>query len=686
MKELSKTYNPKEVEDKIYKLWQERGFFTPEKTKKGLFQKKFVTAIAPPNVTGELHMGHALEYILQDIIVRLNRMQGCETLWVPGFDHAGIATQNKVEKELRKEGLTRHDLGKEKFLERVWQWKEKSQNIISEQFIKLGLSVDWSRTRFTMDENYQKSVLEAFNHYKKKGWIYQGYRVINWCPRCQSAISDLEVEYEETKGKLYFIKYPLADGKGFITVATTRPETMLGDSAVAVNPKDERYKDLVGKKAILPIQEREILIIADEAIDINFGTGALKVTPAHSYDDFEISERHNLQIFEVIDKNSKMTKEAGLLCEGLTTKECREKVVEKLKEFGLLEKTEEIIHSVGHCERCGTIIEPLYSKQWFLKMKELAELAKKGIKGGSVRIHPEKWKGPYLNWLENIKDWNISRQLWWGHRIPDSDDVLDTWFSSALWPFAVLGWPDTKNPDYNFYPTQFITSGRDIMHLWITRMIFSGIELTGKAPFKDVYIHAIVLTKDGQRMSKSKGVGIDPLEGVEKYGADALRFGLAFQTTGIQDMRFNEDVIDTGKKFANKIWNASRFIMVNLEPNKEYEIKLLPKLDTIDREFVQEFKSLAKSTEENISDFRFGHAANGLYHFFWNRFAAVYIEDAKDKIKGGNLEKKQTLLWLLANQLKLLHPFMPFITEEIWSGLPIKNKKMLIVEKWPKLN
>ncbi|MBI4117325.1 MAG: valine--tRNA ligase [Parcubacteria group bacterium] len=712
--DLPKAYNPKEVEDKIYKRWEESGFFTPEKTKKsgpaGFFQKKFVATIAPPNITGELHMGHALEHTLEDIIVRMKRMQGFEVLWLPGLDHAGIATQNVVEKELKKEGLTRHDLGREKFLERVWEWVDKYGSAILGQFKKLGLSLDWSRKRFTLDEDYQKAVAEAFSRYQKRGWIYEGWRVINWCPRCQSAISDLEVEYKETKGKLYFIKYPLAGGNGFITVATTRPETMLGDSAVAVNPNDERHKNLIGEKAVLPIQERKIPIIADEKIDLAFGTGAVKVTPAHSVDDFEISEKHRakrgnwdakrptIQIYQVIDKNGKMTREAGPLCEGLKTADCREKVLEKLQELGLLEKTEDLIHNLGHCERCGALIEPLYSKQWFLKMKELAESAKKAVKTGLIQIRPEKWAGSYLDWLENIRDWNISRQLWWGHPIPGSEDVLDTWFSSALWAFAALGWPSfakategtaRKNDYKNFYPTQFITSGRDILHLWITRMVFSGIELTAKAPFKKVYIHPTVLTKDGQRMSKSLGTGIDPIGLIEKYGADALRFGLAFQTTGVQDMRFNEDVIDAGKKFANKIWNASRFVLMQLEPDREYDLKLPQKSDTMDAEFVRELKSLIKSTEENIENFRFGQAADGLYHFFWDRFAAVYIEDAKEKLKSEAKTKKlEVMLWLLANQLKLLHPFMPFITEEIWSNLPINppagGKKMLLIEPWPR--
>ena len=695
MEELPKAYDPKEVEDRVYKTWEESGFFTPEKTKKkglaGWFQKKFTVAIAPPNVTGELHMGHALEHTLEDIIVRMKRMQGYQVLWLPGLDHAGIATQNVVEKELKKEGLTRHDLGREKILERVWQWVDKYGSTILEQFKKLGLSLDWSRKRFTLDEEYQKAVFEAFKHYQAKGLIYQGYRVINWCPRCQSAISDLEVEYKETEGKLYFIKYPLVNSSEFIVVATTRPETMLGDAAVAVNPNDERYKSLIGEKAILPIQNREIPVVADEAVDMTFGTGAVKVTPAHSVDDFEISQRHNLRVFEVIDKNGKMTKEAGPLCEGLSTSECRQRVVEKIKELGLLEKEENLLHGVGFCERCGTVIEPLYSKQWFLKMKELAEPAKKAIKSGAIKIRPEKWVAPCLAWLANIRDWNISRQIWWGHKIPieGEEDVLDTWFSSALWPFAALFWPDKNHSDYKkYYPTQFITSGRDILHLWITRMIFSGMELTGKAPFKEVYIHPTVLTKDGQRMSKSLGTGIDPIVLIEKYGTDALRFGLSFQTTGVQDMRFNEDVIDAGKKFANKIWNASRFVLMQLEPGKEYELKLPSKLDTMDKELVSGLKNLIKSTEENILNFRFGQAANDLYHFFWGRFAAVYIEDAKKELKVSEFKslKIQTLLWLLAGQLKLLHPFMPFITEEVWSRMPLNppagGKKLLMIEKW----
>ncbi len=685
--ELPKAYNPKEVEDKIYKLWEESGFFTPEKTKKtglaGFFQKKFVTTIAPPNITGELHIGHALEYTLQDIIVRMKRMQGYEVLWVPGLDHAGIAAQNKVEKELKKEGLTRQDLGKEKFLERMRQWMDKYSNKILEQLKKLGVSVDWSRHRFTMDENYQKAVSEAFNHYKRKGWVYQGYRVINWCPRCQSAISDLEVEYKETQGKLYFIKYPFVEGDGFITVATTRPETMLGDVAVAVNPKDERYKELIGKKIVLPIQEREIPIIADESVDITFGTGAVKITPAHSIEDFEISQRHNLQVFEVIDKSGKMTKEAGPLCEGLKTSACRQKVVERLQELGLLEKIEDLTHSIGHCERCDTVIEPLYSKQWFLKMKKLAESAKKAVENKSVRIHPEKWGKDLINWLENVRDWNISRQLWWGHKIPidGEEDVLDTWFSSALWPFAVLGWPDTAQPDYkNYYPTQYITSARDIRYLWQTRMIFSGLEFTNKVPFKDIYIHATVLTKEGQRMSKSLGTGLDPLELMEKYGTDALRFGLASQATQLQDIRFGEDLMVMARKFSNKLWNIARYVLIKVGDDHER------KLNNPHTGITAEMDKVSAYATKNMEEYNFAEAANAIYKFVWHEFADKYIEETKDK---DDNKTKDSLIYVLYNSLKILHPFMPFITEEIWSRLPIipptGRKKLLLVERWPRM-
>lgn len=732
MKEiLPKKYNPKLVEENIYKLWEKSGFFRPEKSKSNI-RKKFVVTIAPPNITGELHMGHALENTLIDIIVRMKRMQGYKVLWVPGIDHAGIAAQNVVEKELAKKNLTRQDIGKEKFLKLMWQWKKRYGSKILEQFKKLGLSVDWSRTRFTLDSDYRKAVNQAFLHYWKKGWIYQGLKVINWCPRCNSSISDLEVEYKQINGKLYYIKYPIIqnkrkkEGQKFITIATTRPETMLGDSAVAVNPNDKRYKSLIGRRVSLPIQNREIPIIADDSVDMNFGTGAVKVTPAHSIIDFEISKRHNLQIFEVIDKNGKMTKEAGEVYYGLPIFECRKRIIEELKKLNLLEKIEDLTHNIGHCSRCSTIIEQIFSKQWFLKMDKLAKLAKNAIKGGIVKFQSKKMAELAIEWLNNIKDWNISRQIWWGHQIPlwfcqdcqknnqkddgyfiasiskpkiicqkcrsknwqRIEDVLDTWFSSALWPFASLGWPDVKKYDYkNYYPTQFISSGRDILYLWIVRMIFSGLELTKKIPFKYVYIHATVLTKDGKRMSKSLGTGIDPLMLIEKYGTDALRFGLTLQTTGLQDLRFNEEVINAGRKFANKIWNATRFVISVLNQGKNYSLilKSNKKLDKIDKEFIEELKRLAKKVKSDIDNFKFAQAIGELYHFFWDRFSAIYIEDSKGKIKqGGKIaeNKKQVLLWILANQLKILHPFMPFITEKIWQKLPIKNKKLLIIQDW----
>src|SRR3989344_6901898 len=547
MEELPKAYDPKQTEGRIYKLWEESGFFNPEKLP-GDRKEKFVTCIAPPNITGELHMGHALELGMQDIIVRMRRMQGYKTLWVPGIDHAGIGAQNVVEKQLKKEGLTRHDLGREKFEQRVQDWKEKYGTAILDQFKKLGISVDWSRTRYTRDEEYEKAVAVAFNDYHKKGWIYKGYRVINWCPRCGTGISDLEVNYVPEKGKLYYIKY------GPFTLATARPETKLGDTALAVHPDDSRYKEYIGQDLEIEtvdnkisadqsaqIKKIKIRVVADYSVDPNFGTGIIKVTPAHDLTDFEIGQRHNLPSVQIIDERGKMNANAGQRYEGLKTAEAREKISADLEALGLLQKTEEYEHNVGRCERCNSVIEPLPSKQWFLKMKELAQLALKAVEEKRVQIIPERWIGPYKNWLENIRDWNISRQLWWGHKIPleEEEDVLDTWFSSAIWPLATLGWPNAKAKDFQeYYPTDFITSDRGILFLWQVRMIFSGLELTGEVPFKDMYIHATVLTKDGKRMSKSLGTGVNPLELIEKYGTDALRFGLASQSTGLQDIRF----------------------------------------------------------------------------------------------------------------------------------------------------
>lgn len=726
MADFTKPYDPKSVEENIYQKWLKAGYFNPDKLP-GKRVKKFTVMLPPPNVTGTLHMGHALNAIGTDILIRYHRMNGFKTLWLPGTDHAGIATQNVVEKQLRKEGVSRHDLGREKFLEKVWEWKEKYGNIILSQLKKIGASADWSRTRFTMDEGYVKAVQEAFIHYHKKGYIYRGERVVNWCPRCATSLSDLEIDHDETDGKLYFIRYALADGaigsdgKDYIVVATTRPETMLGDTAVAVNPKDKRFKDLVGKKIILPLQNRMIPIIADRVIDMEFGTGAVKVTPAHDTTDFEIGARHNLGRIRIIDERGRMTPEAGSICinaEGkyMKASECREMVVVKLQEAGAMEKIEDYVHSVGKCSRCSTVIEPLISKQWFLKMDKLAQHAIKAAKTKKVNFHPKRWEKVYLNWLANIRDWCISRQIWWGHQLPvwfckntndekenfvisvkqpkkcpickscemeQSQDVLDTWFSSALWPFATLGWPNKNSKDYrNFYPTQFLSTARDILNLWVTRMIFSGAEFTGKAPFKDVYIHATVLTKDGKRMSKSLGTGIDPIELIEKYGADAMRFGLIYQAMGGQDIRFNEDVMVTGKKFCNKLWNASRFVLSQIE-GKKVQIKEVSKLKakTVqDKKMIKQMKSVLKSAEKDIKSYKFGQVSHAFYDFFWHDFCDVYIEHAKTR---EDAEAKEILISVLIASLKLMHPFMPFITEEIYESLPVKARQLLMVEKWP---
>jgi valyl-tRNA synthetase len=694
MNDLPKAYNPKETEEKIYKLWLESGFFTPEnlpafaRALGGKPAKKFITCIAPPNITGELHMGHALELTLQDIIVRMKRMQGYKTLWLPGTDHAGIAAQNAVEKQLAKEGLDRHKLGREKFLERMWQWKERYGEAILSQFKKLGLSLDWTRTRFTMDPDYQKAVEEAFKHYHKKGWIYQGERVINWCIRCSTSISDLEVNYVPEKTKLYYIKY------GPFTLATTRPETKLGDTALAVHPDDKRYKKYIGKDleiesvdndipADRPAKKKKvkIMVVADHAVDPEFGTGIVKVTPAHDITDFEIGQRHNLLSVKIIDEHGKMSENAGIRYRGLKTIQAREKIVKDLEKIGLMEKVEDYEHNIARCDRCNSIIEPLPSKQWFLKMDELAKLALVALERGEIKLIPERWNVPYENWFKNIRDWNISRQLWWGHKIPieGEEDVLDTWFSSALWPFATLGWPKKTEDFKEFYPTDFITSDRGILFLWQARMVFSAKEFTGKAPFKEIFIHPTILTKDGKRMSKSLGTGINPLELIEKYGADALRFGLAYQTTALQDMRFNEDVILMGQKFANKFWNIARYVMTKLPKDYRWEIKKSPQ--DLRNEMAVKFDGCMINVTKNIRDYNFAEAAHLLYKFVWHEFADKYIEESKDKT---DQETYDTLVYLLVNCLKLLHPFMPFITEEIYSQLPLKSKKMLLVEEWPR--
>jgi len=746
--ELSKVYNPKEVEKRIYDFWLKSGFFNPDKLP-GKRKEPFVIVLPPPNITGSLHMGHALNSTVQDILIRWKRLQGFKTLWLPGTDHAGIATQNVVEKELKKEGLSRFDLGREKFLDRVWQWKEKYGDIILDQLKKIGVSCDWSRARFTMDEKYSLAVKEAFWHYFKKGLIYRQKRVINFCPRCQTSLSDLELEYKEEKGKLWYIKYPLAksmkyevrregnggtgEGQGrdsprFVVVATTRPETMLGDTAVAVNPKDQRYKNLIGEKLILPLVGREIPIIADRLIDPKFGTGAVKITPAHDLTDYEIGLRNNLKIIQVIDENGKITKEAPATYQGLSVLEAREKVIADLKNQDLIEKIEDYLHQVPYCYRCQAKIEQIPSWQWFLKMEDLAKIAMKVVKEGKIKFIPKNFEKIYFDWLKNIRDWCISRQIWWGHSLPIfqigkkskiknqkskiNGDVLDTWFSSALWPFAVF---DKKKDLERFYPTDVLCTDRDIINLWVARMIFSGMEFMRKIPFRTVYIHPTVLTREGKRMSKSLGTGIDPLNLIEKYGADATRFGIAYQIMGGQDIRFTEDNIVMGRKFCNKLWNASRFVLLQISnsppasassagewragkfqiPNK-FQISNSKLQTPADKKILKALNKTIKSVNKDLEKFRFGQAAHKLYDFFWHDFCDVYIEEFKSQKP--KVKSHKVLLFVLLTSLKLLHPFIPFITEEIYQKLPIYpvksakggakqfnrvKKKCLMVEEWP---
>ena len=686
---LLKPYDSKETELRIYKLWEESGYFNPDKLpeRNG---KTFAIALPPPNVTGTLHMGHALNATIQDILIRQKRMQGYKTLWIPGTDHAGIATQNVVEKDLKKQGFSRHDLGKEKFIEKVWEWKEKYGNIILDQLKKIGSSCDWSRTRFTMDGEYSEAVKTAFLHYHKKGWIYQGEKVINWCPRCQTSLSDLEIEYLEQQSKLYFIKYPIKDSYGHITVATTRPETMLGDTAVAVNPNDERYKNLIGKMLILPIANREIPTIADESVDKDFGTGAVKVTPAHSLVDSEIGTRHKLPPLVVINQYGKMTREAGKEFEGLFTKDAREKVAEKLQQINAIEKTEDYPNRISVCYRCNTATEPRPSVQWFLKMGELAKKAMEPIKNGEIKFNDKRWEKIYTDWMSNIQDWCVSRQIWWGHKIPIDgiEDVLDTWFSSALWPFATLGWPNKESKDLKeFYPTQIISTDRGIINLWVARMIFSGLDFMNQKPFSNIIVHPTVMAKDGRRMSKSLGTGIDPIVLIDKYGADATRFGLIYQMMGGQDMKFDESHLLAGKKFANKLWNISRFVFSKEENFDIHSVadisKVLTEIGDGDKEsfvLLEKLSGIIKKTNDDLENFEFGQTLHEIYDFVWHDFADKYIEYAKTK---ESVVIKKTLFAVLLNSIKLLHPFMPFITEEIWSMMPIKNK-LLIIEEWPK--
>jgi len=709
---LASAYNPGEVEKKIYTAWIEKDLFKVEIKPD---RKPFTIIIPPPNVTGSLHMGHALDNTIQDIIIRFRRMQGYNALWIPGTDHAGIATQNVVEKQLAKEGLSRKTLGRKKFLERVWAWKEEYGRNIVYQLQRLGVSCDWSRERFTMDEVCSRAVRTAFKSLFDRGLIYRGMYMINWCPRCFTALSDLEVLHVETEGNLYYIKYPFEGESEGVVVATTRPETMLGDTALAVNPCDVKYKDHIGKKVILPILGRKMPVIADDYVDPSFGTGALKITPAHDPNDFEVGNRHNLERVVVIDEKGNMTGEAGPY-KGMSREDCRKKILEDLKEGGFLIKIEPHIHNVGACYRCDTIIEPLISEQWFCKMKELAQPAIEAVRKRNTRFFPEKYADTYLYWMENIKDWCISRQLWWGHRIPvwycsdcncmfasledpaecekcssenisQDNDVLDTWFSSGLWPLSTMGWPeDTQDLRY-FYPTSVLVTARDIIFLWVARMMMMGLEFKGNVPFRHVFIHSTILNREGRRMSKSLGTGVDPLELIDKYGADATRFGLTFMTAQGQDVKFTEERLEMSRNFANKIWNATRFVLINLEDfsPENYDLdSLKPALP--DRWILSRYFQVILKSTNAYANYEFSTVARELYEFVWNEFCDWYLEYSKLFLYSGKEERKDCvryILWyVLAGVTRLLHPLMPFITEEIWNKIPSCAGSVMFAE-WP---
>lgn len=708
---MQKVYNPKEVEDRLYKMWLDKKYFH---AKIDYSKKPFTIVIPPPNITGQLHMGHALNNTIQDILIRFKRMQGYCTLWLPGTDHASIATEAKIVEKMKEEGLTKEMIGREKFLERAWEWKRVYGGRIIEQLKKLGASCDWDRERFTMDEGLSNAVKEVFVRLYEKGLIYKGERMINWCPTCHTTISDAEVEYEEKKGKLYYIKYPAKDNSYHVVVATTRPETMLGDTAVAVNPNDQRYKHLIGKTVVLPLVNREIPIIADDYVDMEFGTGVVKITPAHDPNDFEIGQRYNLPMVQVIDTKGYMNENAGKYA-GQERYEARKNIVKDLKELGLLVKEEDYTHNVGHCYRCSTVIEPLVSKQWFVKMKPLAEPAIRVVKEGKIKFIPERFEKIYFNWMENIKDWCISRQLWWGHRIPayycrdcenmmvsreevkvcskcgsfnvyQDEDTLDTWFSSALWPFSTLGWPEETEDLKYFYPTDVLVTAYDIIFFWVARMIFSGLEHMGKEPFKYVLIHGIVRDAQGRKMSKSLGNGIDPLEVIEKYGADALRFTLVTGISPGNDTRFHMEKVEANRNFANKIWNAARFVLMNLDIDTSFKPDE-SKFTFTERWILSRLDMLIREVTENLEKFEIGIAAQKLYDFIWDEFCDWYIEMSKptlyNKEASNNKEVQYVLLTVLTDILKLLHPFMPFVTEEIYLNLP-HVEESLVIATWPK--
>lgn len=708
-KDLAKQYNPNEVEDRTYKFWCDHKYFHAEVSPD---KKPYTIVIPPPNITGQLHMGHALDETLQDILIRWRRMQGYEALWLPGTDHASIATEAKIVEAMRKEGVTKEQLGRDGFLERAWAWKDKYGSRIVEQLKKLGSSCDWDRERFTLDEGCSKAVNEVFEKLYHKGLIYQGKRMVNWCPHCKTTISDAEVEYEDQAGHFWHLKYPFADGSGYLELATTRPETLLGDTAVAVNPKDDRYKNLIGKMLVLPIVHREIPVIADDYVDVEFGTGVVKITPAHDPNDYEVGLRHNLEIIDVMTDDGHIADGWGKYS-GMDRYECRTEIVKDLEAEGALLEVEDYSHNVGTCYRCHTSIEPRLSKQWFVKMEPLAEPAIQSVKNGEVKFVPERFDKIYFHWMENIKDWCISRQLWWGHRIPayycddcgevmvskdevhtctkcgsmhihQDPDTLDTWFSSALWPFSTLGYPDkTPELDY-FYPTSTLVTGYDIIFFWVARMIFSALEHTGEVPFNTVLIHGLVRDAQGRKMSKSLGNGIDPLEIIDQYGADALRFTLATGNSPGNDMRFSDDKVIASRNFANKLWNAARFVLMYL--GDDYDYQGLPEALAIeDKWIISKINSLAKEVTDNLEKFELGIAIQKLYDFIWDVFCDWYIEISKIRLQSGEGAEtaKAVLVYVLTDILKLLHPFMPFITEEIYQAVP-HDAESIMISKWVK--
>lgn len=708
-KELAKQYDPKEVEDRTYKFWLDGNFFhavpDPEK-------KPYTIVIPPPNITGQLHMGHALDNTLQDILIRYHRMQGYDTLWLPGTDHASIATEAKIVEAMAKEGLTKDDVGREGFLERAWAWKEKFGGRIIEQLKKMGSSCDWERERFTLDEGCNEAVNEVFCNLYEKGLIYRGERIINWCPHCLTSISDAEVEYEDQAGHFWHLRYPFKDGSGYLELATTRPETLLGDTAVAVNPNDERYKDIVGKTLILPIVHREIPVVADDYVEIDFGTGVVKITPAHDPNDFEVGLRHNLPVINVLTDDAKIVDDYPKYA-GMDRYEARKAIVKDLEAEGALVKVEDYSHNVGTCYRCSTTVEPRVSKQWFVSMKPLAGPAIDAVKNGETKFVPKRFEKVYFHWLENIRDWCISRQLWWGHRIPawycddcgeitvartapdkcskcgsthihQDPDTLDTWFSSALWPFSTLGWPNTDSEDFKrYYPTNTLVTGYDIIPFWVMRMMFSGIEQTGQVPFDTVLIHGLVRDELGRKMSKSLGNGIDPLEVIDKYGADALRFTLANGNSPGNDMRYSDKKVEASRNFANKLWNAARFILMNLDGSEE--VGLPDELALEDKWVLSLYNDLVKEVTDNLERFELGIAVQKLYDFIWDVFCDWYIELAKIRLQKGVEPAqcaKRVLIYVMSNVLKLLHPFMPFVTEEIWQSLPHEGASIMVSD-WP---